>query len=157
MAAKGSLYPPNPRDVPEDLALPSPVYRRQVLAVLCSLIMFLLIYVSLIMASFWLLVKAFRIFPLLAVPVLFIFLFLFKGLFKRHREDEEKLVEVTQEEQPLLFDFIYRVCEEVGHRSQIRWWSARMSTMRSSRITASSTCSRLPSGACISAWGRLMY
>src|SRR5262245_11313925 len=94
-AVKISLYPPSPRNVPEDLSKPSPMYRRQVVAVLCSLFVFLLLYAAVLVFTVWLMMKAFRVFPLFAVPVFLVLLFFVKGLFKWHRLDEEKMIEVT--------------------------------------------------------------
>jgi Zn-dependent protease with chaperone function len=39
-------------------------------------------------------------------------LFLVKGLFKRQRADSSLRVRVTEREQPILFDFIHRVCRD---------------------------------------------
>src|SRR5262249_36525719 len=41
-------------------------------------------------------------------------LFLVKGLFKWRRDDPGLRLEITQKEQPVLFDFIRRVCRDAG-------------------------------------------
>ena len=42
------------------------------------------------------------------------FLFLLKGFFKRRPMDKEMHVEITEKEQPVLFEFIYQLCDELG-------------------------------------------
>lgn len=43
----------------------------------------------------------------------FIFIFLFKFLFKKHAIQREHLIEITQNEEPLLFEYIEKIVQEV--------------------------------------------
>jgi Zn-dependent protease with chaperone function len=44
----------------------------------------------------------------------FILIFLFKFLFKKHKIDRSHLVEITQDQEPRLFQFIQEIVQEVG-------------------------------------------
>ena len=120
------LYPPAPRGVPGDFTRSSPAYQRRTLAVLAGLFMFLLLYLVLIAATGyagWRLAYALPrlshsdsgAFVFIAsglVAVFMLLLFLVKGLFKSQKTDRSHYVAVTRAEQPELFRFIDRVCEE---------------------------------------------
>src|SRR5439155_20978576 len=49
-----------------------------------------------------------------ALPALLFFLFLVKGFFKTAQKERTVRAEITAEDQPLLFDFIERLCEDTG-------------------------------------------
>ncbi len=124
MSAVASIYPPSPPNRPRDLTSPTARYRLQVIVVLVSLLLFVLLYVGLVVGSAWLLYWAVTFSVprvdkgTIAVKIgliggsCLLFLFLLKGLFKRHKEDRSLRVEITEEEQPTLFAFIRRLCEE---------------------------------------------
>src|SRR5262245_53142090 len=118
------LYPPSPPDVPADFTRPSAAYRWRVTALLASLFFFLLLYLALVVGAalftWWI-----ATFPLGkrgewnpfvngagAAAGFLLFLWLFKGLFKSQKADRNLHVEVTAEEQPELFAFIHRLCDE---------------------------------------------
>ncbi|HJL16626.1 MAG TPA: M48 family metallopeptidase [Sandaracinaceae bacterium LLY-WYZ-13_1] len=120
------VYPPSPREVPEDLLRPTTRYRLQVAIVLTSLFVFLAFYLGLVAASGWLVFEA-LVYPvgsvglgtiLLKLGAVFstgmLFAFLVKGLFKIDRPDRAGLIEVTEDEEPKLFAFIHRLVEETG-------------------------------------------
>jgi hypothetical protein len=135
MADVEVLYPPPPPNVPRDLAKPGIGYRLRVALVLAALFLFLLVYAALMGAG--LIVLFWAIFPpeqvvtglsanpagrvalwvirvgLGAISALF-FVFLLKGLFQRRADDPEHYVEITAAEQPRLFEFIGRLCGEIG-------------------------------------------
>lgn len=125
--AVASYYPPSPPDVPVDLTEPTRAFRNQVTLVLISLIIFLLLYFGLMFLSGLLIYKIVTwptpdargggpviLKSLLVFPCALLFLFLFKNLFKRERAEKTYDIELFEEEQPQLFDFIGRLCEETG-------------------------------------------
>jgi hypothetical protein len=113
-----AFYPPGPRDVPDDLTVPSPSYRQGVFLLLGTLILFFALYLSLLIGSGCLIFWSVRWLGLLGLPValfsLVIFLYLLKGFFKSEREGKSSQVEITEAEQPRLFAFLRRLCEELG-------------------------------------------
>src|SRR5262245_50096579 len=116
-------YPdgPDPDDVPDDLTALSKSYRSQQWILLISLFIFLFVYLFLVGAAgfltVWMLVTI-KSFPLLKVfgAVFFAgcFAFLLTGFFARSEDDPELMIEVREHEQPVLFGFIRRLCEESG-------------------------------------------
>lgn len=129
--AKASLYPENPPDVPEDLTQPSSQYKTQTTMVLFALGLFFILYFGLMLfcplylvGTFLLLIREFphdspmnviklvALLPLL--PLFILFIYMLKNLFKFERARKEFLIEIFEDEHPKLFDFIHRVCEDVG-------------------------------------------
>lgn len=115
-------YPANPPDVPADLAVPSPRYKRHVWLAAGALIAFVALYAG---SVFWLgrLVSlavsgigSVDFFAILAMggPSLFLLAFLVKGLFFVRRGDVGAATEITAAEEPVLFQFIHRVADDVG-------------------------------------------
>lgn len=124
-----SLYPPSVQGAPPELTRPSRAYQRQVIIVLLCLTIFVLFYLSLIIGSGWLAFYGINQgfdalseyapthsqvnnYFVLGVVSIILFLFLVKSLFKWKKEEKELRIEITQEEQPELFDFIRRICAE---------------------------------------------
>jgi Zn-dependent protease with chaperone function len=95
-------------------------FRLQVLAVLFSLLLFLVLYVGLLALASWALYWSITVslgkFVILKLPLIFLsgmlFLYLLKGLFKRDRAEKSLRIEITAEEHPRLFAFIRQLCEE---------------------------------------------
>jgi Zn-dependent protease with chaperone function len=125
MGRRDSLYPPSPKNVPPDLTVPSGQFRFQVFIILVALIVFFLLYLSLLGASAFLVFWGFThsggknvllINVLLPCLGLLLFLFLLKGFFKRQRKDKSLDIEIAPDEHPRLFDFVERLCDEVGAR-----------------------------------------
>lgn len=124
--AVASYYPPSPKDVPVDLTEPTQAYKNQVALVLVSLVIFLLLYFGLLFLSALLMYKivtwpttgpsggAIVLKTILFIPCALLFLFLFKNLFKRDRAEKSYDIEIFEEEQPRLWDFITRLCDETG-------------------------------------------
>ncbi len=114
-------YPPSPAKIPEGLTDYPESFKRQQKLLLAGLVLFLTLYVGALLfcalITTWC-IWSFWHWPLLKAIVLFFtsltFLFLVKGFFKRHPMDRDTSVEITEEEHPVLFEFIYRLCEEVG-------------------------------------------
>ena len=117
------LYPPSPTgDAPE--AEPTTAYRLRVIGVLLSLFLFLAIYFALVVGCgylvYWSLVMPW---PedrgaLLKIGAIFgtvmLFLFFLKGLFKRSDRPTEEFVRISENEQPMLFAFVRKLCSESG-------------------------------------------
>ena len=134
MARGLSLYPASPADVPETLTQSSSQYRLRVFVVLASVVFFFTLYLGLLIGSAYLvywglttpldiepgrrggsnrgLLLIFRI--LLPITGGLMFLFLFKGLFKRQRALKSYDIEITEKDHPRVWDFIGRLCEETG-------------------------------------------
>jgi Zn-dependent protease with chaperone function len=118
---RDSFYPPGPRGVPAGLTLPSASHQLRAFLLLATLGLFFLLYVGLLIGSGCLIFWSFRFLGVcFAFPVAFlslvVFLFLLKGFFKSEQRGKSLNVEITEEEQPRLFAFIRRVCEETGTR-----------------------------------------
>ncbi len=113
-----AYYPPSPRNVPDDLTHPSAQYKNRVILVLACLVLFFILYLGLVVASLaaWglclVVFKGAGLF--LGLPFAFFFLFLVKNFFKRGEKEKSMLLEITAEEQPTLFAFIGRLCDETG-------------------------------------------
>jgi Zn-dependent protease with chaperone function len=118
MAKIDAYYPPSPRNVPEDLTEPTNEYKSRVVLVLISLIFSFCLYTALTFGSLAVAIVAMIVNPCIglfvALPSLLFFLFLVKGFFKTSQKDRSVRVEITADDQPLLFDFIERLCEDTG-------------------------------------------
>lgn len=120
MPRKLSYYPPGPEEVPPNLTAPSAKFRLQVVALLLSLALFLLIYLGLLVISgwafYWSITASFGSFILIKLLCIvwsgLLFLYLFKGLFKRPRVEKSLHLEITASEHPHLFSFIGQVCDD---------------------------------------------
>lgn len=128
--AGASLYPPSPVGVPADLAAPSSSYRTQVLLVLAALAAFFILYFGIlagcILLFVWtigtvLLIIVHPVFAVvtllqvvLCVPAFFLFVYMVKNLFRWGAREKSDHVEIFPHQHPVLFDFIYSVCDETG-------------------------------------------
>lgn len=122
------LYPPVPEGVPEFFTRPSKSYQVRTVAVLGSLFLFLLLYLFLIAAvayaGWWLAhtppgIPSGRgaLFVIIAyfgalIGLGMLLVLLVKGIFKRQSTDRTGYIRVDRHEQPELFRFIDRICEE---------------------------------------------
>jgi Zn-dependent protease with chaperone function len=123
-----AIYPAAPAGVtPEKLAV-SPAFRKQVSAVIGSIVLFALVYLILVIAAVglaiaccWLgiaLIIALPKFLTLMVGLglmgvgISVIVFLFKFIFAVAKDENSRRVAVTEEEQPRLFAFIRRLTEE---------------------------------------------
>jgi Zn-dependent protease with chaperone function len=130
MTTSPSLYPPNPPAVPAGLTEPTSQYKTQIALVLVSLGVFFLLYFGIlafcVLFFIWaigslMLLRMHGGFAALAViqlalcvPLLVLFIYMVKNLFRFGRREKDDLVEILEEEHPKLFDFIYRVCDDTG-------------------------------------------
>lgn len=126
MAMGLKYYPPSVKEVPRGLTAPRPLYLFFALVVLVSLFAYLALYLGMIAGVGWftyyialqsdLPMNRYGIilrFGLTAVSGM-LFIFLVKGLFKRHVNDLDHYTEIMEAGQPELFAFIRRLCREVG-------------------------------------------
>lgn len=130
-AMNESLYPPTVQGAPPELTIPNRAYRRQVVIVFASLFVFISFYLGLIIASGWMVVYALSEsgsagspqgeqgshssgngYWLLGIIAAVLFLFLVKALFKWQKQEQETRIEIIEREQPQLFAFIRRICED---------------------------------------------
>ncbi|WP_434045631.1 MULTISPECIES: M48 family metalloprotease [Sorangium] len=123
---KRDVYPVGPAgDLPPVQVTPG--YRLRVVLVLASLLTFVALYLALLAASGYLVYLT--LFEMAWLPgkgiILnlgaiaasgMLFLFLLKGLFHNRPFSSEGLVEVTEADQPRLFAFLRRLCEDAGSR-----------------------------------------
>jgi Zn-dependent protease with chaperone function len=118
-------YPPGPATVPPGLTTPGWRYRWQVVVVLVSLFTFLFLYLGMIGGAAYLFAYAFT-YPVgerdagpLAWKVMgllgsgFLLFCLLRGLFRRSKANLDLLVEVREADQPTLFAFLRRLCDEL--------------------------------------------
>src|SRR5437588_8378554 len=113
-------YPPSPENVPEELTDFPATYRSQQNLLLTGLFLFLLTYLGLICFFALLGVYCFITLahwaPLKIIGLVLSgtgFLFLVKGFFKRHPIEKNLHVEITEDEQPVLFEFIRQLTTEL--------------------------------------------
>lgn len=124
-------YPPSPHPdtLPDGLTDYPPSYKSQQNLLLAGLFVFLLFYLGLVLLTalvgVYCLVTVGQFVALkvagMAVSGLF-FLFLVKGFFKTHLQDKTLHVEVTERDQPVLFAFIHKLCDELGAPEPNRVW-----------------------------------
>ncbi len=114
-------YPESPRDAPRELIATPPTYTRRAGLAMLGLLLFVSVYLgltfyfgtltyNLLAAGFSGRISAFFI----ALPPIFFLAFLLRGLFVIQRGKTDGLVEVTRDEQPLLFAFVDRLASETG-------------------------------------------
>jgi Zn-dependent protease with chaperone function len=118
MSAPPTFYPLSPRGVPQELIEPGPLFRRHVNLVIASLILFFLVYLSLLLIAAILAIVALRSSWPTAIRIAgcvflaVVVLYLVKNLFRRRSPIKGSEVRIERDDYPLLFDFIERVCEE---------------------------------------------
>jgi Zn-dependent protease with chaperone function len=113
-------YPPPPEDVPDDLTEYAESYVKQENRLLIGLFLFLSFYIGAVLFCAlmltWCVWSFYHYLPFKVAGLVFFgvfLLFLIKGFFKRSAVDREMAFEITEDEHPVLFEFIYRLCEEV--------------------------------------------
>ncbi|MBA4190289.1 MAG: hypothetical protein C0467_20070 [Planctomycetaceae bacterium] len=122
MSEPKTPYPPSPPDVPEGLTDYADSFARQQNRVLTGLFVFLIFYFAMIvlfaMVGVWCVLTfpgTYAVFKVVGAVLGATFcLFLLKGFFKRPAVNREMYVEVTDDEHPILFDFLHQLCDELG-------------------------------------------
>jgi Zn-dependent protease with chaperone function len=118
------LYPAGPAGVSSELTLPTPAYKQRAWLAVASLAIFIALYLAL---AGWFVWSAYRLLNeaflggtsqflnfLLGASAAFLAVFLLKALFFIKRGGVGSDVEVTEAEQPRLFNFLYRLADEAG-------------------------------------------
>ncbi|WP_144392577.1 M48 family metallopeptidase [Pleionea sediminis] len=117
-------YPEGPQSVPSDLTKPTSSYRKHAWLAVMGLLVFVAVYFAL---AGWFSWSAYQIIyetvqglrePLLGYLVggcsAFLGLFMIKALFFIKHSGEINHLEVTQESEPQLFDFLHKLADEAG-------------------------------------------
>lgn len=126
--ADAFLYPPTPENVPASITAPSPSFKKEVPAVMGSIIFFFVVYVLLLLLSVALVIGCFyagiaiitnmpKLITILAGLGLMgagimVFIFLIKFIFSVSRYDRSGIIEITEAEQPALFGFIRKLATD---------------------------------------------
>lgn len=121
MREPAELYPPNPREVPPDLTVPSRAYRRSAWIAFGGILAFVALYLGLTAHLGWTVYRLLRdafvgghfLSFLWAIPVSFFFAFLVRGLFAFPRRPRAGVVEVRPEDEPRLFELVHRIADDV--------------------------------------------
>jgi Zn-dependent protease with chaperone function len=119
---KTSFYPLSPLSIPVGFTQPSSSYKRQTLVAAAAVILFVLVYLGLstwfLWKAAWLLINVFsggndQFLSLLLGGIMgFLGIFMFKAFFFLNKKNESRSIEVKPEDEPELFDFIYRIADE---------------------------------------------
>lgn len=117
-------YPPGPTQVPENLTVPSSSYRKQAWIASLAVLAFVGFYLGF---TSWIAYTSYRLFYNIFVSddggflsfvvgllMAFLTVFLVKALFFILRKEETKNHEITEQDEPKLFDFIHRLADEIG-------------------------------------------
>ena len=120
MPAKKIPYPPSPTDVPEGLTDYPESFTKQQNLLLAGLFVFLILYIAAVilfgMVGLWCILTVAK-YPAAKIIGIVLcgtfFLYLVKGFFKRPPINKEMHVEITEEEHPVLFEFIHQLCDEL--------------------------------------------
>lgn len=124
-------YPPTPDDVPDELTDRPPDLVRQEWFLLAGLMAFLALYFAAVLlfgfATLWCVLHLgrYHVFAVLGI-VLFgaTFLMLLKNLFRQYESEfEEFKIELKERDQPRLYAFVRRLCEETGAEEPRAIWA----------------------------------
>lgn len=116
-------YPESPRNVPEDLTTAKSSYKRQAWLAMAGLMAFILIYLGLTACFAYIALNNFDrvaagqsdLFHLLATGISFLLtIFLLKSLFTVRKSGNPGGIEVTADDEPVLYDFLHRLADEIG-------------------------------------------
>lgn len=119
-----AVFPPSPTSVPAGLTAPSKAYKRHAWLAMGGLLAFVGLYLGLtgyLAWSVWRLLGNALLHggnvvgaALLSLPALFFLAFLLRGLFVVKHSADPTLVEITPQDQPTLFAFLYKLADETG-------------------------------------------
>ncbi len=120
MASQKIPYPPPPADIPEGLTDYADSFVKQQSLLLAGLFVFLIFYIFMVvlfgMLALWCMLtfSSATVLKIIGLVLsLTFFLFLVKGFFKNPGASKDMHVEITEDEQPLLFSFINQLCDEI--------------------------------------------
>ncbi|TSE08900.1 M48 family metallopeptidase [Aquimarina algiphila] len=119
-----NLYEKTSAEVPENLTKPTSSFRRHVWLAMGGLILFVAAYTTL---TWWFGHTAYRLFSdsfsggkdafmdfVIALPNLFLFIFMIKALFFIKRGGDPNQKEITEKEEPTLFSYLYQLADDAG-------------------------------------------
>lgn len=119
-----SLYTSSVTAVPKKLTEPTPAYKKHVWLALGGIVFFFLSYLLL---SFWFSYTAYRLLNnafsggqdaflsgAIGIAVAFLAIFMVKALFFVQTKYDVEDKEIKQKDEPLLFDFLYKLADETG-------------------------------------------
>lgn len=128
MTEMNLLYPANPTNVPPGITQTSAAFKKEVSGVMGSILLFFIVYLLMFILSIGLVVgcvyagialiinlpKIITLFIGIGLIVfgVMIFIFLIKFLFAVSRYDRSGIIEITEKDQPVLFEFIRRLSKD---------------------------------------------
>lgn len=119
-------YPISPLSVPEKFTTPSTAYQLKSMLAILGVILFFILYFSLVIVLGWLVYIAFtyqitylnkwtiilKIGAILGSAMLFTFTL--KFIFKLKNVSANNRIALSKDDYPILWDFVYKICEETG-------------------------------------------
>ncbi|MDH7444992.1 M48 family metallopeptidase [Aquimarina sp. 2201CG14-23] len=119
-----NLYKKITVDIPEHLTKPSLSFKKHTWLAMAGLILFVISYIAL---SWWFGYTAYRLFSdsltggkdafmnfLIGIPNLFLFIFMIKALFFIKRGGDPNQQQITEKDEPILFNYLYQLADEAG-------------------------------------------
>ena len=116
-------YPTSPGNVPEGLTRAKGSYRRHAWLAMSGLMLFMAFYLALTVCFGWIAYNNFLrlqagetdLFHIIVTFIAFLLtIFLVKSLFTKRRSGDPGGIEVTADEEPVLFDFLHKLADEIG-------------------------------------------
>ena len=128
MHTSKSLYPPSPENIPVAVTEPGTEYKKEVRKTMTTIMLFFIVYILMVLLSLalcagcvyagiglmfalghWIGILAGL--GIIGIGVM-VFIFLVKFIFSVKKVDESKMVVISENEQPELFDFIRRLTQD---------------------------------------------
>ena len=119
-----NAFTTEPLNVPVDFTTPGRQYKKQVILASFAIITFISLYFGL---AFWFIYKAYFLFSdlfsggrngfvsfFVALLSSFMGIFMLKAIFFLNRKNKDESFEITREDEPQLFDFIYKLADQAN-------------------------------------------
>lgn len=117
-------YPPNPENVPDQLTEPTSSYKRHAWIAMAGLLLFVIMYLLLtgwfsynayyLIADLWHQPDNFILTLVMGFINAFLAIFMIKALIFRMKANTGHRTYISQEEEPVLFDFLNRLADDAG-------------------------------------------
>jgi Zn-dependent protease with chaperone function len=113
-----NIYPIGPANVPPNLTKPRDTYKQRAILATIGLLMFVILY---LMLTGWFIVAAYRFLAgadiasrniFVGLLASFLAIFMLKPLFRVQRISQTNSLEISPQEEPKLFEFLYRLADE---------------------------------------------
>lgn len=120
---KNTVYPPGPNDVPNGLTQPNANFKKHAWLAMTGLMVFMALYLALMVAFGWITYSGVMRFAagnggiIQAIVVGctgLLTVFMVKSLFAVRKAGEPGGVEITQQDEPALFDFLNTLADDIG-------------------------------------------